>query len=148
MFKCERSSGEKQQNRLFCLLIRFVWRDLICEWRGCELGSEQICRADLNSSLLSNRSTGCKRIPAVVGNPPVMAVATLRCTMRRRLVIATGPLDILLSASLYTLVYQTSAPCENIGKATVFYSCFVPAVKTPLADLASRPISIEQRRKM
>jgi hypothetical protein len=52
----------------------------------------------------------------------------------------SGPLDIFLSTSLYTLVYRTSTPYEHIGKATVLYSCFVPAVETPLADLASQPI--------
>ena len=50
------------------------------------------------------------------------------------LVMDTEPLVLPGPLILCRYMYQTSALYENLGTTMVLYSCFVPAVKSLLAD--------------
>ena len=75
--------------------------------------------------------------PAIVFSPPVMDLAIFLWVERSLLVIATEPLVLLDDPGLCRYMYQTSALYENLGTATVLYSCLVPDVDSLLADFVT-----------
>ena len=103
-----------------------------------------------NSSLQNRRSMGriytwaSKTSLAIVLNPPVMIIATFRCTERSLLVMPTDPWVFLELAGLWRYVYHTSTPYVNHGIATVLYSCCTPVVDMPLDVLVRRQILEDQ----
>ena len=103
-----------------------------------------------NSSLQNRRSMGriyawaSKMSLAVVLKPPVMTIATFRCTEHSLLVTPTDPWVFLDLAGLWRYVYQTSTPYVNHGIATVLYSCCTPVVDMPLDVLVRRQILEDQ----
>ena len=75
--------------------------------------------------------------PVVVLSPPVMDLAIFLWVERSLLVIATEPLVLPDDPGLCRYVYQTSALYENLGTATVLYSCLVSDVDSLLADFVT-----------